>query len=271
MTPPSGPLPAEEPFVPLLDLSIVFPAFNETARLAAPVRDAARWCRARRRTFEIVVSDDGSSDGTAELVEGLRSEVPELRLVRSPVNRGKGHAVRSGVRASLGALVLIADADGATPIAELARLEDAIAAGADIAIGSRALRAEGHLVQRRWYRHVFGRGFHALVRLFGVRRIRDTQCGFKLFRAARARELFALSRMNGFSFDVEVLLLAQRLGCTISEIPVAWTHQPGSRINLVTDSARMAWDLLRIRLRLFTEQAGTITPSAPRQVPTART
>lgn len=237
--------------MPQFDLSIVIPAYNETGRLSAPVREASRWCRSRRQSFEIVVSDDGSSDGTAELVGQLSVEIPELRLVRSPRNRGKGHAVRLGVRSARGANVLLADADGATPIAELARLEAQIQAGADVAIGSRALRAEGHAVHRRWYRHLIGRTFHAFVRIAGVRGIRDTQCGFKLFRASAAQELFARSRIEGFSFDVEILLLAQRLGYRIAEVPVAWTHQPGSRINLITDSARMAFDLLRLRVSLL--------------------
>jgi dolichyl-phosphate beta-glucosyltransferase len=253
--------------MPSLDYSAVIPAYNETARLAAPLRAMATWFRTQRKSFEIIVSDDGSSDGTAVLVEQLRQEIPELRLVASPVNRGKGHAVRIGVLAANGALVLVADADGATPIEETAALEAALA-GADLAVGSRAL---GGQVQRRWYRHVIGRGFHALVHLFGVRGIRDTQCGFKLFKSAGARDLFSRARMNGFSFDVEILLLAQRRGYHIAEVSVDWTHQPGSRINLVTDSMRMALDLIRIRARLLTEHIDTVVSSSdPQRLPTVR-
>jgi dolichyl-phosphate beta-glucosyltransferase len=269
MTTPGGPVPAEEPFMPTLDYSVVVPAYNETGRLAGPVRGAAKYFRGRRRSFEIIVSDDGSRDGTAALVEQLRREIPELRLVPSPVNRGKGHAVRLGVRAAMGALVLVADADGATPIEEVATLEAALDERAELAIGSRALG--GH-VQRRWYRHVIGRGFHALVRIFGVRGIRDTQCGFKLFKSSAARDLFARARMNGFSFDVEILLLAQRRGYRVVEVPVDWTHQPGSRINLVTDSARMAFDLIRIRARLLTDriESAVSQSSDPQRLPTVR-
>lgn len=253
--------------MPPLDYSVVVPAYNETGRLPGPLRATAKWFRAQRKSFEIIVSDDGSRDGTAALVEQLRQEIPELRLVGSSVNHGKGHAVRVGVRSAMGALVLVADADGATPIAEVVALEAALGE-ADLVVGSRALG--GH-VERRWYRHLIGRGFHALVRVFGVRGIRDTQCGFKLFKAAVARELFSRARMNGFSFDVEILLLAQRLGYRIAEVPVDWTHQAGSRINLVTDSARMAFDLVRIRLRMLTERIETVvTPSDPRRVPTVR-
>lgn len=266
---PGGPVPATGPVMPALDLSVVFPAYNETARLEAPLRSAAKWLRAQRRPFELIVSNDGSRDGTAALVEQLRCEIPELRLVSSPVNRGKGHAVRIGVRAAFGALILVADADGATPISEFVALETALADKVGVAIGSRA--HHGH-VERRWYRHLIGRSFHALVRLFGVRGIRDTQCGFKLFSAAAAHDLFARARMNGFSFDVEILLLAQRLGCPIVEVSVEWVHQPGSKINLVTDSARMAFDLIRIRMRLLTEGIeSAVSPSSdPQRLPTVR-
>jgi dolichyl-phosphate beta-glucosyltransferase len=226
--------------------SIVIPAFNEAKRIRPPLERSVEWLRDRGRPFEIIVSDDGSSDETTSLVERLRTEIPELRLVRSPVNRGKGHAVRVGVEAASGSLVLLADADGATPIDQLAVLEAAIVAGGDVAIGS---RAHADNVERRWYRHLIGRSFHLLVRLFGTRGIRDTQCGFKLFTAASARDLFSRARINGFSFDVEILLLAQHLGYRIAEVPVAWVHQPGSRINLVTDSMRMALDLIVIRVR----------------------
>ena len=229
-----------------LHYSLVIPAFNEVDRLRPPLERAVEWLRDRGRPFEIIVSDDGSSDGTTGLVERLRTEIPELRLVRSPVNRGKGHAVRIGVATASGSLVLLADADGATPIDQLVLLEAAIDAGADVAIGS---RAHADNVERRWYRHLIGRSFHLLVRLFGTRGIRDTQCGFKLFTASSAKDLFSRARINGFSFDVEILLLAQRLGHRIAEVPVAWVHQPGSRINLVTDSMRMALDLIVIRVR----------------------
>jgi hypothetical protein len=127
-----------------------------------------------------------------------------------------------------GELVLFADADGATPIGELTRLEAALAGGADVAIGSRAVHSAETIVRARWYRRMMGRTFHALVRGLTVRGIRDTQCGFKLFRGAVAHDLFSRMRMSGFSFDVEVLLMAQRQGYRIAEVPVNWTHKPGA-------------------------------------------
>jgi dolichyl-phosphate beta-glucosyltransferase len=149
---------------------------------------------------------------------------------------------------SSGHHVLFADADGSTPIAEIARLEAAIREGADIAIGSRAVRSPEVQVNARLYRRAMGRLFHGFVTLLTVRAIRDTQCGFKLFRAPVAHELFSRSRLDGFSFDVEVLFMAQRFGHRIAEIPVNWVHKAGSRVNLVLDSLRMIRDLVRIRL-----------------------
>lgn len=248
--------------------SLVVPAFNEVSRLGPPLRRTVEWLRARQRPFEILVSDDGSTDGTDLLVDKLKNEIPELRLVRSAGNRGKGHAVRIGVRAATGALILLADADGATPIDQLALLEGAIENGADIAIGSRSHR--GH-VERRWYRHLIGRCFHLLVRLsVGTRGIKDTQCGFKLFTSSAARDLFSRARTDRFSFDIEILLLAHRLGYRIVEVPVEWVHQPGSRINLVTDSLRMAIDLVAIRIRLLRGLSPpVVTPAAQPRLPTA--
>jgi dolichyl-phosphate beta-glucosyltransferase len=188
--------------------------------------------------------DDGSTDGTTPLVEHLADELCELRLIRLAQNQGKGYAVRSGIVNARRCRVLFADADGVTPI-EDAALDD----GADLAIGSRALQAAGVQVRSRLHRRLIGRAFHRLVRFTGVVGIADTQCGFKVFRGPVAHALFSRMRTTGFSFDVEALMMARLFGYRIAEVPVNWTHQPGSRVNLVTDSARMAGDLFRIRLR----------------------
>jgi dolichyl-phosphate beta-glucosyltransferase len=230
-------------------LSIVIPAFNEEARLEPTLCSYLDYCRATGRTVEMVVVDDGSRDETSAIVEGLLEKYPELRLIRLAENRGKGYAVRSGVVNARGDLVLFADADGATPIAEVVRLEEAIAAGADVAIGSRVVDSHDVTIKARLYRRIMGRAFHRLVEALTVRNIRDTQCGFKLFRGPVAHELFSRMRMNGFSFDVEVLMMAQRRGYRVAEVPVNWTHQPGSKVDLVLDSARMARDLFIIRGR----------------------
>ena len=236
------------------DLSIVIPAFNEEARLGPTLRDYVEYCRRTGRRAELIVVDDGSLDRTSTVVNALESEFPEVRLIRLAENHGKGHAVRSGVVNAHGKLVLFADADGATPLGEVERLEDAIRAGADVAIGSRALQDTRVRIEARFYRRVIGRIFHGLVETLTVPGVKDTQCGFKLFRGPVAHDLFSRMRIRGFSFDVEVLMMAQRRGCRIAEVPVNWTHKPGSKVNLVTDSARMLRDLFVIRGRYLSGQ-----------------
>ena len=229
------------------DLSIVIPAYNEESRIAPTVRDIVTYCRARARAFELILVDDGSRDGTSGVGRLLCQEFPELRLIRLAANHGKGYAVRTGVINAIGRTVLFADADGATPIREIERLETALEGGADVSVGSRALRAEGVEVHAKAYRHFIGRTFHYLVERLADAGVKDTQCGFKLFRASVAQDLFSRMRMNGFSFDVEVLVMARRRGYRVAEIPVNWSHQPGSKVRLTSDSLRMATDLFRIR------------------------
>lgn len=229
------------------EISVVVPAYNEHERLEPTLRDMVTYFRGSSRQVEILVVDDGSRDATAALVTRLSAELPEVRLIRLPANRGKGYAVRAGVVNAVGRLVLFADADGATPISEIERLESAISGGSHIAIGSRALKASGVEVKTRFYRRLIGRSFHFLVTSLTVKGIADTQCGFKLFRGEVAQDLFTRMRMDGFSFDVEVLLMARRGSYQVAEVPVNWEHQPGSRVNLVTDSLRMARDLFKIR------------------------
>lgn len=228
-------------------LSIVVPAYNEEHRLEPTLRRVMDYIASRGLDAEVIVVDDGSRDRTSAIVHGLRDEFENLRLIRLAENRGKGYAVRTGVINAWGRYVLFMDADGATSIDEIERLETAMQADAAIAIGSRQLRAPDVQVKARLVRRTMGRTFHRCVSLLTVRGIEDTQCGFKLFRADAAHDLFSRMRMDGFSFDVEVLLMAQRRGYPIAEVPVNWTHQPGSRVNLVADSLRMLRDLFVIR------------------------
>jgi dolichyl-phosphate beta-glucosyltransferase len=236
-----------DPMVRTPDLSVIIPAYNEESRIGPTVRDIVGFCRAGRRAFEVILVDDGSRDGTTAVARVLSEEFPELRVIRLAANHGKGYAVRTGVVNAIGRLVLFADADGATPIGEIERLESALESGVDIAIGSRALRDTGVQVQAKLYRHLIGRTFHLLVEWLADGGVKDTQCGFKLFRSTVAQDLFSRMRMNGFSFDVEVLVMARRKGYRVAEIPVNWTHRPGSKVRLTLDSLQMAADLVRIR------------------------
>lgn len=228
-------------------LSVVIPAFNESARLPQTLHALIEFLERDGRRTEVIVVDDGSTDDTSSKVRELESLHPHVKLIRLPQNRGKGYAVRTGVVNASGAMVLFADADGATPFEELYRLEAQLAAGARIAIGSRGIRSRQTRVEARFYRRVLGRAFHAVVRAFAVRGVADTQCGFKLFDADAAHDLFSRMRMTGYSFDVEVLLMAVRSGYRVAEVPVNWTHQAGSKVHVLRDGLIMVRDVLRIR------------------------
>lgn len=247
-----------------LDLSVIIPAHNEAARILPHLRSVAEFLALRQRPFEVIVVDDGSTDHTASLVSAFGHTLPALRLIRLPVCSGKGTAVRQGMQAARGLRRLFTDADGATRIEELPRLEQALDAGAHIAIGSRSLasRRAGFTVRARWHRSVLGGCFNAMVRVGGIRGIADTQCGFKLFEQAAAQDLFAVSCINGYGFDLELLYVAQRRGYRIAEVPVNWADQPGSKVRVVRDGLGMLRELAAIRRN---HQKGCYSAPAPAQ------
>lgn len=227
--------------------SVVIPAYNEEKRLPAYLQEITAYFDGRGERYEVVVVDDGSRDGTGAVVESLQDSSHALRLVRLPRNRGKGCAVRTGMLEATGELRLFADADGATPIREVERLEKRIVQGADIAIGSRALRDDTRTVQARWHRVFFGQIFNASVRCLSVTGIADTQCGFKLFRAQVAIDLFSVLQIDGYGFDVELLFVAQRRGYSIAEVAINWADQAGSKVRVIRDGLRMLREVWVIR------------------------
>lgn len=233
------------------DLSIVIPAYNESDRLQPFLERTTCFLNLRRAPYELLVVDDGSRDNTADIVERFAASNPSVRLIRSARNMGKGAAVRRGIQAASGRLQLFADADGATPIEELERLERAIESGADLAIGSRALasRNRGYTVQARWHRSALGLLFNTIVQRLGLDGIEDTQCGFKLFRKSAAHVLFPLTAVDGYGFDLELLYIAKRRGYRIAEIPVNWADQPGSKVHPLRDGLSMLRSLLAVRRR----------------------
>ncbi|MBI2527685.1 MAG: glycosyltransferase family 2 protein [Candidatus Rokubacteria bacterium] len=229
--------------------SVVIPAYNEAARLPAYLKEVVAYLDGRDQPYEVLVVDDGSRDATGALVRDLARVHPGVRLHVLPANRGKGFAVRAGMMAVGGTLRLMADADGATPIVEVKRLEAAIQAGADLAVGSRALPDPSVVVRARAHRMLAGQVWSRLVRALGVSGVVDTQCGFKLFRAAVADDLFPALRTDGFGFDVELVLLAQRRGYRIAEVPINWTDQPGSKVGVLKDGPRMLAQIVAAGLR----------------------
>ncbi len=233
-------------------VSIVVPAYNEEHRIERTIRAIADYMAGCYAGYQIIVSDDGSQDATGAIVAGLQREALPVRLVRAERNRGKGRAVQLGVAASTGDLVLVTDADLSTPIEEVERLRARIEAGADIAIGSRGLRASRLVVRQPLHRECMGRFFNLLVRLTLLPGVYDTQCGFKLFRGPVARRLFSHITVEGFAFDIEVLGLATRSAYQIAEVPVRWSHVNKSKVSLGRDGPRMFRDLIRVAYQLRT-------------------
>ena len=228
--------------------SVVIPAFNEALRLPPFLDTVVAYFEGRDEPYEVIVVDDGSTDGTAELVEARR--MPNVSVLRRRPNAGKGAAVRAGMLAAKGAYRLFADADGATPIEELKRLEPLLVAGADVAIGSRVLVDPGVSVTTRPHRVAAGRLFNWLVARMGLRGIADSQCGFKAFTAPAATRLFEALSTHGFGFDVELLLLARAGGCRLVEVPVNWADQAGSKVGVLRDGPAMLWQIWMARRRV---------------------
>ena len=194
--------------------------------------------------YELVVVDDGSRDGTAERAREAGGSA--VQVVTNEGNRGKGYSVRRGMLLARGARRLMTDADLSTPIGDLAKLMARLDQGDDIAIGSRALPDSNVEIHQSWYRESSGRVFNLLVQALTLPGLHDTQCGFKLFTAAAAEEAFQAARLDGFSFDVEVLFIARRRGRRIAEVPVTWRNDAATRVGALKGFLAFL-DVLRIR------------------------
>ena len=239
-----------------LTLSVVIPAYNEERRLPDTMAQILAYLDGQTYRSELIVADDGSSDATAALVEQLANQRHDVRLLRLD-HRGKGFAVRAGALAAHGEYVLLCDADLAVPIEEWEKLYQSLMDGYDVAIGSR----EGVGARRLgepWYRHLMGRIFNLIIRIFAVRGIQDTQCGFKALRHVIAIDLFQRVRIYGAdaprvqgaavtAYDVELLFLARQRGYRIAEVPMPWRYGTETKVSPIRDSWRNLRDVLTVR------------------------
>ncbi len=227
--------------------SIVIPAYNEGPRLRVTLEKVLGYVREREWNTEVIVVNDGSRDNTVEIVREFAEKDPIVRLVENPGNRGKGYSVRNGMLNAQGEIILFSDADLSSPIEEMPKLLEALAAGADIAIGSRWLRAELQTQRQSLHRQLFGRIFNLLQRMILGLRFKDTQCGFKAFTRRAAHAIFPLQRIERWGFDPEILFLARKFGFRVQEVPVTWGHIGGTRIHPLIDGSRMFQELVHIR------------------------
>lgn len=233
-------------------VSIVIPAYNEERRLPQSIRDLSEFFRRMNDSgavaVEILIIVEKSTDRTVERAREAAAGSP-ISIIANDVQRGKGYAVRTGMLRARGEIVFFMDADLSTPLSEvfnfLATFQSEPAV--DIIIGSRAEAKSQILKRQTWFRQNLGRGFNRFVQLFAIDGIRDTQCGFKAFRRATIEPIFSRQTLNGFAFDVEVLLLAQKLGYTIKTLPVRWVNSPDSKVRIWIDPILMLRDLIAIR------------------------
>ena len=237
----------EAPAIP--ELSIVVPCYNEEQRLPRTIEQIERYLAGKGVSYELILVDDGSGDGTRKIMDAAAERNPAVRLEALPQNRGKGRALAEGVAVARGAEILVTDADLSTPIEEIDKLRAELGKGAGVAIGSRALKGSRVEVSQPIYRVLMGKAFNLLVQAVLLPGIWDTQCGFKLFRADVAHDAFAALTTDGFGYDPEVLYRAKKRGVRIAEVPVVWRNSAPTKVSPIKSSIDMFRHVVRIRLR----------------------
>ena len=232
------------------ELSIVVPAYEEEERLGESIRKILSYVGDKGIAAELIVVDDGSRDRTADVAKQVCSEFENLetKVIRYELNRGKGFAVKTGLLAASADIALFSDADLSTPIEELHKLIDPIAAGeCDVAFGSRALDRSLIGTHQPWRREQGGKVFNLVVRLMTGMPFWDTQCGFKAFDLVEFRPLLNVMKIDRFGFDVEFLYVARLHGLRLQEIPVRWNNDERSKVSVIRDSIRMFDEVRQIR------------------------
>lgn len=225
-------------------LSIIIPAYNEADRIEASLQKAVDYLGQKDYEYEIIVADDGSTDNTVAIASKFGDKVKAYAL---PKNTGKGAAVRMGMLKANGDIRIFTDADFSTPIYEIEKIIYSLKNNFDIVIGSRALDYGMVKEHQPFYREFMGKMFNKFVQFFVIKGIKDTQCGFKGFTEAAAINIFGKAKIDGFSFDVEALYLANKAGYRIDEVPVEWYNDDRSKVNPITDSISMLIEIMRIK------------------------
>lgn len=228
-------------------LAVIIPAYNEEARIVPTLQRVHEYLSSQSYSWTVTVVSDGSSDETNSLVSDFSLEHPNFSLMACTPNHGKGYVVRRGMLDVQGEYILFSDADLAAPIEEVEKLIPKMASH-DIAIGSRPLKESNLEIRQPFYREALGRMANKLIQVLAVKGIKDTQCGFKLFKNDVAKDVFKRCKLNGFSFDFEALMVARDLGYTIAEVPIRWSHQEGSKVVLWRDAPKAFYDLFKLRL-----------------------
>ena len=226
-------------------LSVIIPAHNEELRLPPSLLELHRFLSNQNFQAEVVVVENGSSDRTYEVAKDFITQMPYLRVLQEKMP-GKGLAVRSGMLAAQGRYRIFCDADFSMPVEEINKFIPVSNQPYDVAIASRELPTSRRIDEPE-YRHLIGRIFNSMVRWAVLPGLQDTQCGFKAFRDEVAEQVFRIQTLPGWSFDAEVLVIARRLGFVITEVPITWYYKPGTRLHIIKDSLKMAYDLLTIR------------------------
>lgn len=231
----------------IIDISIIVPAYNESKRLPFFLSFLITFCKENPKKYEIIIVDDASGDDTYEKVTTFQSEFSELHLIKLNKHMGKGYAVKCGFFSSKGKIALFLDADGSVAPNEIEKNLHYFNEGHEIIIGSRVLKSKEKIVKAKIYRKIIGICFNYLVHTFLFKEIKDTQCGFKMFRRDIIKPLFSRTYINGFGFDIELLYLANKMGYKIKEVPISWEHKKGGKVNLLIDSLKMFLNILQIR------------------------
>ncbi|MBI1371701.1 MAG: glycosyltransferase [Phycisphaera sp.] len=232
------------------DVSVVIPCYNETKRLGRTLTGIRDWAATYDGRVQVVVVDDGSADGTADLARGFDAGPLDMAVLVNDRNHGKGYSVKRGMLAADGAVRVMSDADLATPMTELPKMLPWFEQGYDVVIASRGMPDSQVDPPRPPHRQLMYHGFCLIRRMILLPRLKDTQCGFKAFTARAAHDVFEHLITEGFAFDCEALALAERLGYRVKEVGVEWHNGAGSTVNPIRDSPRMVMDLVRIRRRL---------------------